>query len=128
MNLIIFRTIQSNCKIRTPGKVNVISRSFRVMRRAEGGLVWEGESLNIMYIRSITDMSGNVIDIDTSVFHHFDRSLSQSVTYKFDETYLVTESGTENIRMDIDSVNPTPNYHTKSGNCFLVQPISGLIM
>ena len=85
----------------------------------EGDPDWVPDpELDIIYNRQISAIRGNVITIDAPIFNHFDRTLSQSYIYKFDDIHLVTESGIENIRIDIQSVGENANNHTELGVYF----------
>jgi len=65
-----------------------------------------------------TEPSNNVIAVDAPVFNHLDRTLSQSVIYKPDNSHLVTEVGIENLRVVIQTAGPETESHTKNGIYF----------
>lgn len=80
-----------------------------------GALHWQSGTVDIFYYRSITGIRGNTIAIDAPVFNHLDRSLSQSVIYKPDNTHLIYEVGVEDLRIVIQTAGPNTVSHTKNG-------------
>lgn len=76
---------------------------------------WQAGTVDIFYYRSITDIRENLIAIDAPVFNHLDRSLSQSVIYKPDNTHLINEVGVEDLRIVIQTAGQNTESHTKNG-------------
>ena len=71
-----------------------------------------GESnLNIVKLRKITGISGNVIAIDVPVYNHLERNLSEALLYKPGLGGLISEAGVEDFRLILDSDTPTSTNH-----------------
>jgi hypothetical protein len=72
---------------------------------------WEVGSQPIVFNRFIKDIQGNIITIDTPVFNHLIRSLSQSYIYKYSRSGLRTQIGIENLRIDIETRGGVDEAH-----------------
>jgi|GEM_PF-782749 len=78
-----------------------------------------GESnLNIVKLRKITGISGNVIAIDVPVYNHLERSLSEALLYKPGLGGLISEAGVEHFRLVQDSDTPTSTNHGRRAISF----------
>ncbi len=84
----------------------------------EGAPEWEPEYLDIYYSREITRISENVITIDAPVFNNLDRNLAQTVIFKPRGRPPVTDSGIENLRIEIQSAHPGADTHASDGVYF----------
>jgi len=84
----------------------------------EGDPHWQPGFLDLYYYRTITGIRGNMISIDSPVFNHLDRNLSQSFIYKPDRSHLVTEVGVENLRVVIQTTGGQSESHTRNGIYF----------
>ena len=67
---------------------------------------WRPGDIDIRYHRYITAISGNTIAIDAPVFNHLERSLSQSVIYKYDPAAIRRNIGIEKLLVDIVTDGP----------------------
>lgn len=63
---------------------------------------WTVDSQPITYNRFVTDVSGREITVDVPVYNHLDRSLAQSIMYRWDRAELITECGVEDLRIHIE--------------------------
>jgi hypothetical protein len=72
---------------------------------------WKPGEIDIRYHRYITAISGSTITVDAPVFTNLDRSLSQSIVYKYDRTGIVTNVGIEDIFVDIVTSGSTSEDH-----------------
>jgi hypothetical protein len=84
----------------------------------EGDPHWLPGFHDIFYYRTITGINENIIAVDTPVFNHLDRTLSQSFIYKPERSHLVTEVGVENLRIVIQTAGPESEAHTRNGIFF----------
>jgi hypothetical protein len=75
---------------------------------------WSGQSLQILYNRYVTAISGTTITVDAPVFTTMVRSLSQSYIYKTNRSGILTKIGIENLRVDI--INPYNQASTGKGD------------
>jgi len=57
--------------------------------------------------------------VDAPIYHELDRSLSQSYAWIFTRNGLITESGIENLRVDIQTTGPTDEQHPWIGIQFI---------
>ena len=67
------------------------------------------DSINIIYNRYITGISGNEITVDVPAFYMLDRSLSQSYIYKYSRSGLKTNIGIEDLRVEIEAAGTPQN-------------------
>jgi hypothetical protein len=74
--------------------------------------------LNIVYIRRITGISGNVIAIDVPVFNHLERSISRSLVFKPGFSGRISESGVEDLRLILESDGILANNHGNNAIVF----------
>ncbi|TVQ03113.1 MAG: T9SS C-terminal target domain-containing protein [Balneolaceae bacterium] len=83
-----------------------------------GAPPWEPGFLDIFFNRNITNIEENKISIDAPVYNQLDRRLSQSVMYKPDRRYIVSEVGVENLRIEIQTNGPMADNHAAHGIIF----------
>ena len=75
---------------------------------------WSPGSMDIVYYRRITQISGNTVTLDAPVYNHLDRSLSPSYLTRASWTH-VTTSGVEDLRIDIVTAGGTDENHAWNG-------------
>ncbi|MCH8523998.1 MAG: SusE domain-containing protein [Balneolales bacterium] len=75
-------------------------------------------TLNIMKLRTITGISGNILAMDVPVFNHLDRRLSSVVVYKPNLQDRIAESGVEHLRLILESDGPLADNHVNHGIIF----------
>ena len=75
-------------------------------------------NLNIMKLRTITGISGNVIAVDVPVFNHLNRAYSRSFIYRPDFAERIYESGVEHLRLVLESNAPDADDHVANGVIF----------
>ncbi|TVQ73619.1 MAG: T9SS C-terminal target domain-containing protein [Balneolaceae bacterium] len=68
-------------------------------------------NLNIVKLRRITGISGNVIAIDTPVYNHLERSLSRTLVSRPGLSNRIRESGVEHLRLVLESSGPLSSSH-----------------
>lgn len=83
-----------------------------------GGEPWNPGGEDILFMRRITAVSGNVVTIDVPVYNHLDRAWSNSFVYRVNRVGVVTEVGVENLRIHIETVGPTDEEHASNGLFF----------
>ena len=83
-----------------------------------GAPPWEPGFLDLFYNRYITAIEDNKISIDTPVYNHLDRNLSQTVMHKSDRRFIVSEVGVESLRIEIQSNGPMADSHAANGVIF----------
>lgn len=64
---------------------------------------WKVGAYPIQFHRRITAVRGNEITVDVPFYYTFDRSLSPSYIYKFDDSVYQRNLGIENFRIDIET-------------------------
>ncbi len=63
---------------------------------------WGVGSRDMTLNRYITHIEGNAIQIDAPIYSAFDRSLSQAYIYIYTGSTVISESGIENLRVDVE--------------------------
>lgn len=72
---------------------------------------WKVDQLPILYHRYITAIQGNTITLDAPVFYTLRSSLSACYVYKPKMNGTITESGVENLRIEVESAGGTDENH-----------------
>jgi chitodextrinase len=72
---------------------------------------WRPGDLDIRYHRYVTAVSGNTIAVDAPVFNHLERSLAQSVVYRYDGAAIRRNIGIEKLLVDIVTAGPSSETH-----------------
>jgi hypothetical protein len=80
---------------------------------------WRPGAIDIRYHRYITAISGNTIAVDAPVFNHLERSLSQSVVYKYDPAAILKNVGIEKLLVDIVTAGPSSENHATDAITFV---------
>ncbi|MCK5464295.1 MAG: hypothetical protein KAI95_14805, partial [Bacteroidales bacterium] len=80
-----------------------------------GDVLWQPGEIDIYFNRFITQIEGNKIKLDAPLYHEIDRSLSQAYAWIFTRSNLVTESGIENLRIDIETNGGEDEDHIWNG-------------
>jgi hypothetical protein len=80
-----------------------------------GDVDWKPGEIDMYFNRFITRIEGNKIKVDAPIYHQLDRSLSQSYIYKYTRSNLITETGVENFRIDIQTKGPLAEDHVWDG-------------
>jgi hypothetical protein len=75
---------------------------------------WAAGSVDIVYFRKITGISGITVTVDAPVFNHLNRSLSQSYLSRVTST-KITNAGVENLRIDIVTAGGDDENHAWNG-------------
>jgi hypothetical protein len=75
-------------------------------------------NLNIMKLRTITGINGNVIAVDVPVYNHLNKQFSRSLIYKPDFTNRISEAGVEHLRLVLESEHPLADTHANNGIVF----------
>jgi hypothetical protein len=83
------------------------------------GNFWRPGEIEIRFHRYITAISGNTLTVDAPVFNHLDRSLSQSLVYKYDRTGMVTHLGIEDLQIHIVTAGPEAETHAQNAVVFI---------
>jgi hypothetical protein len=72
-----------------------------------GGVVkdprWSAGSMDLRWVRQITRIDGNRLQLDAPIYNHLDRSLTTSTVAPVTKRNLISESGVENLHVDIES-------------------------
>ncbi|MCH8494696.1 MAG: SusE domain-containing protein [Balneolales bacterium] len=76
------------------------------------------QNLNIIKLRTITGISGNVIAIDAPVYNHLERSLSRVLVSKPNVGQRISESGVEHLRLVLESDGVLANNHGNNALIF----------
>ncbi|HEC41390.1 MAG TPA: T9SS type A sorting domain-containing protein [Bacteroides sp.] len=84
-----------------------------------GDVLWKPGQIDMYFNRFITRIEGNKIQVDVPIYHELDRSLSQAYAWIFTRSKLVTESGIENLRIEIQTSGPEDEDHVWSGINFV---------
>ena len=71
---------------------------------------WTPGTQDIVYYRRIQAVSGTTVTLDAPVYNHLDRALSQAYLTRV-STSVVTESGIENLRVDIVTAGGQDENH-----------------
>jgi len=77
----------------------------------EGDVLWKPGEIDMYFNRFVTSIEGNKIKVDTPIYDHLNRSLSQSFIWVFSRNNLVTETGIENLRVDIQTTGSDDDDH-----------------
>jgi len=80
-----------------------------------GDVLWQPGEIDIYFNRFITQIEGNKIKLDAPLYHEINRSLSQAYAWIFTRSNLVTESGIENLRIDIETNGGEDEDHIWTG-------------
>lgn len=72
---------------------------------------WTAGSTDIVFQRRITAIDGKTIKIDAPIYNHLDQKLSTSVVSKLTGTAIVSESGVEDLRVDIVTAGGEDENH-----------------
>jgi hypothetical protein len=80
-----------------------------------GGVIndseWKAGSIDLRWVRRITRIDGDRLHLDAPIFNHLDRSLTTSTVAPVTERRLVTESGVEDLRVDIATAGGDDENH-----------------
>lgn len=79
---------------------------------------WRPGEIDIRYHRYITAISGSTITVDAPVFNHLDRSLSQSVLFKYDAAHVIRRVGIEKLQVDIITKGELTEEHAEDAITF----------
>jgi len=84
----------------------------------ESDPLWEPGFLDMFYNRTVVSKQDSVISMDAPVYNHVDTTLSSPVVYKPRRNNLVTESGVENLRIEIQTGGELTENHAENGVVF----------
>ncbi len=84
-----------------------------------GDVLWQPGEIDMYFNRFITRIEGNKIKLDAPLYHEIDGSLSQAYAWIFTRSNLVTESGIENLRVDIETNGGEDEDHIWNGIRFV---------
>jgi hypothetical protein len=80
-----------------------------------GGVVnsppWTAGSMDLRWVRRITKVEGTRLHLDAPIYNHLNRSLTQSTVARVTARNMVTESGVENLRVDIETAGGEDEAH-----------------
>lgn len=78
---------------------------------------WAPGEIDIYYNRYVTgvDFDENKIRVDAPIYDHLDPSLAETEIYVLDKTGIQTNSGVENLRIDIQTAGATDEEHARNG-------------
>jgi hypothetical protein len=79
---------------------------------------WEPGYLDMFYNRTVVSKQDSVLTIDAPVYNHVDTTLSAPRVYKPVRSHLVTESGVENLRIEIQTGGELSESHAENGVVF----------
>lgn len=79
---------------------------------------WRPGEIDIRYHRYITAISGSTITVDAPVFNHLDRSLSQSVLFKYDAAHVIRRVGIEKLQVDVITKGELTEEHAEDAITF----------
>ncbi len=80
-----------------------------------GDVLWKPGEIDMYFNLFITRIEGNKIKVNAPIYHELDRSLSQSYVWIYTRDGLITETGIENLRIDIETAGPTDENHPWDG-------------
>lgn len=83
-----------------------------------GAEPWQPGFIDIFYNRYIEEKEGNIIQIDAPVYNNLDHSLTETIVYKPNRKHLVTKSGVEGFRIDIETNGENSESHAENGVIF----------
>nr|MCU0792385.1 immunoglobulin domain-containing protein [Opitutaceae bacterium] len=72
---------------------------------------WRPGEIDLRYHRYITAIDGDTLTLDAPVYDRLDRSLAQSVVYRYDATGTVFQAGLERVFVDIETEGETAETH-----------------
>ena len=75
---------------------------------------WSPGSMDIVYHRRITAISGSTVTLDAPVYNHLNRSLSQSYLTRISWSYI-TNAAVESLRIDIVTAGGEDENHAWDG-------------
>jgi len=84
----------------------------------ESDPAWEPGYLDMFYNRTVVSKQDSVLTIDAPVYNHIDTTLSTPKVYKPIRNNLVTESGVENLRIEIQTGGELTEGHAENGVVF----------
>ena len=84
----------------------------------ESDPAWEPGFLDMFYNRTVVSKQDSVITLDAPVYNHVDTTLSTPVIYKPRRNNLVTESGLESLRIEIQTGGELTENHAENGVVF----------
>ncbi len=79
---------------------------------------WEPGLLDMFYNRTVVSKHDSTITMDAPVYNHVDTTLSEPIVYKPVRRHLVTESGLENLRIEIQTGGEFSENHAENGVLF----------
>lgn len=87
---------------------------------------WRTGEIDLRYNRNVTAVNTdeNKVTLDAPIFDHLERSLSQSVLYKYDNSDVKNHIGIENLRIDIETVSPTATEHVRT--CIMMDGVDNV--
>ncbi len=80
-----------------------------------GDVLWKPGEIDMYFNRFIARIEGNKIKVDAPIYHELDRSLSQAYAWIYTRDGLITETGIENLRIDIQTAGPEDENHPWDG-------------
>ena len=79
-----------------------------------GSGCWSPGTMDVVYLRKITAISGTRVTIDAPVYHHLNRSLSQSYIAHVSHG-AIRQAAVESLRIDIVTAGPDDENHAWNG-------------
>lgn len=80
---------------------------------------WRPGEIDIRYHRYVTAVQGNTVTVDAPMFTNLDRTLSQSVVYKYDRSATLTRLGIEQLQVDIVTRGELTEDHAEDAITFV---------
>jgi hypothetical protein len=84
-----------------------------------GDVLWQPGEIDLYFNRFVTRIEGNKIKMDAPLYHELDLSLSHPYVWIFTRSNLVTGSGIENLRIDIQTGGSLDEDHVWNGIRFV---------
>jgi hypothetical protein len=63
---------------------------------------WAPGEIDLVFLRTLTRIEGNTIQVDAPIPHDLDRSLSESIVYRYTGESVRRECGVEQLRVEIE--------------------------
>ena len=79
---------------------------------------WEPGFLDMFYNRTVVSKQDSTITMDAPIYNHVDTTLSTPIVYKPLRNFIVTESGVENLRIEIQTGGELTENHAENGVVF----------
>ena len=84
-----------------------------------GDVLWQPGEIDMYFNRFITRIEVNKIKMDAPLYHELDITLSQPYAWIFTRSNLITGSGIENLRVDIETSSSEDEDHIWNGIRFV---------